>query len=268
MQVRGTALRFLFRCFRKLRMQSLCYRMLLPFYHDFLPEGKDEIEAACRRLSLFHPDEGRSCLCRNILKTPFVYDVQVVIPAYNAEAYIAECMDSVLGQQTAYKILVVVVNDGSTDGTLSILKKYADHPDVVLVNQENRGFSGARNRALECIYARYVMFLDADDRLADGAVEALVREAVRTDADIAEGGYSRFSHRKILSVFRHRDMQTEDWRVLYGFPVGKVYKSELFERVCFPPGYWFEEYHLYLCLVSALSPGFHDSRCGISVSDE
>ena len=68
-----------------------------------------------------------------------------------------------------------------------------------------------------------------------------MRSALRTDADIVEGGYSRFVGERTTFTFRHSRVFTRDWSILYGFPVGKVYKSWLFEDVVFPLGYWFED---------------------------
>ena len=233
---------FLFRCMRKLGMQSLYYRLLYPFYHS--PSARTEreyIERACDRLYTLHPDVGQSSLSQNKLERSFQYDLQIIVPAYNVESYIAECIDSILAQRTSFRILVTVVNDGSTDQTFSVLQRYADCSEVCLIQQENKGFSGARNAALKHIRASYIMFVDADDKLPEGAVESLMRSALRTDADIVEGGYSRFVGERTTFTFRHSESFTRDWSILYGFPVGKVYKSWLFEDVVFPLGYWFED---------------------------
>ena len=85
------------------------------------------------------------------------------------------------------------------------------------------------------------MFVDADDKLPEDAEESLLRSALRTDADIVEGGYSRFVGERTTFTFRHSESFTRDWSILYGFPVGKVYKSWLFEDVVFPFVYWFED---------------------------
>ena len=230
-----------FRCLKKSGMQGVAFRMLYPFCRSPRAGGAVDAEAARRRLERLHPDGSHSCRMENKLVRPFEYDLQIVIPAYNAERYIAECMDSVLGQKTGFRVWVTVVNDGSTDRTSDILRPYARKEDVKVIEQENRGHSGARNAGLAVIRARYVMFVDADDKLPEYAVEALMREAEDTGADIVEGGYSRFSDGGATSTFRHKRSVTEDWGVLYGFPWGKVYKSDLFARVGFPLGCQFED---------------------------
>ena len=86
--------------------------------------------------------------------------VTVVIPAYNCEPWVAEAIDSALAQDHA-NVEVVVVNDGSTDGTLSVLRRYGDR--IRLVDQKNAGPPAARNAGLAAARGQYIAFLDADD---------------------------------------------------------------------------------------------------------
>ena len=82
-------------------MQSLYYRVLYPFYHSPSTRAEREyIERACDRLYTLHPDVGQSALSQNKLERPFQYDLQIIVPAYNVESYIAECIDSILAQRT------------------------------------------------------------------------------------------------------------------------------------------------------------------------
>jgi glycosyltransferase involved in cell wall biosynthesis len=94
--------------------------------------------------------------------------VAVVIAAYNAEAFLAETLESVFGQTLA-DIEVVVVDDGSIDGTVEILQRYAD-PRLLILKQKNSGVSAARNLGLAAVRAPYVFFLDADDILTPNAL--------------------------------------------------------------------------------------------------
>lgn len=99
----------------------------------------------------------------------------IVVPAYNVERFLAQCLDSLLYQTlTAHK--VIVVNDGSTDRTGEIAKKYADeHPEMfTYVEQENKGLGAARNIGLTLVDTRYVGFLDSDDWLMPRYVEKIV----------------------------------------------------------------------------------------------
>lgn len=98
--------------------------------------------------------------------------LSIIIPAYNAEAYLPQCLDSILAQERQ-GCEVIVVDDGSTDGTAALLERY---PDVKVVHQENRGMSTARNRGLDEARGEYILFVDSDDLLTDGALETLVAE--------------------------------------------------------------------------------------------
>ena len=96
--------------------------------------------------------------------------LSIIIPAYNAEVYLPQCLDSILAQKHQ-SCEVIVVDDGSTDGTAALLERY---PDVKVVHQENRGMSTARNRGLDEARGEYILFVDSDDLLTDGALETLV----------------------------------------------------------------------------------------------
>src|SRR5215211_9350661 len=94
--------------------------------------------------------------------------VSVVIPCYNQAHFLGEAIESVLSQ--SYRNFeILVVDDGSTDNTSEVASRYER---VRIVRQENRGLSGARNRGLREAKGEYVVFLDADDRLLPGALEA------------------------------------------------------------------------------------------------
>ena len=103
--------------------------------------------------------------------------VSVVIPAWNAEGWLARALDSVLGQ-TFLPEEVIVVDDGSTDGTADVARAYGG--PVRLVSQENRGLSGARNRGIEEARAEWVAFLDADDYWLPGK---LAQQCALIEAD-------------------------------------------------------------------------------------
>lgn len=159
------------------------------------------------------------------------YDLQIIIPAYNVEKYIEECIESVLNQKTKYKILIVIINDGSTDKTLSIIKKYEKYQNIKIINQKNTGISEARNRGIEKIYAKYLMFLDSDDILLENAIENLMSVALKFKAEIVEGSYYQYFQKKLYNGFEHKNRRNEK---LYGFPWGKVLINKIFEELRFP----------------------------------
>lgn len=192
-------------------------------------------EEAEKRLNTFHPMPESSALTHNTLDDA-LYDLMIIVPAYNASEWIGECILSILNQQTKYTFLLKIIDDGSTDGTGEMVDGFSEDPRVEVIHQENRGYSGARNRGLEHISGRYIMFVDADDKLLPGAISALLDKAVADGADIVEGNGFRFDeHGRIGTV------KTPGSRGLTGVPWMKVYRSELFEKIHFPNGYLYED---------------------------
>lgn len=187
-------------------------------------------------LSLLNPDNGESCLCKNeIAPKEEQVNLEIIIPVYNTEQYVAECIESALNQNTKYSYRVIIVNDGSTDRSSEIISRYNRDSRVRIIHQENRGFSGARNRALEHIGSEYITFLDSDDRLPVNAIDKMLNKAYEGDYDIVGGGYVRFDGKGLRSkTIPHQDQ-------LYGFPWGKVYKAILWKDIKFPENYWYED---------------------------
>ena len=100
--------------------------------------------------------------------------VSIIIPAYNTEKYIGNCIESVI-KQTYHNLEVIIVNDGSEDNTLGIITKARLRDNrVVVINQENNGPSAARNAGLKICRGDYVFFLDSDDWLIPNCIEKLI----------------------------------------------------------------------------------------------
>ncbi|HXP48575.1 MAG TPA: glycosyltransferase, partial [Bacteroidia bacterium] len=89
-------------------------------------------------------------------------EVSVIVPAYNASAYIADCIQSVK-TQTCTSWELIIINDGSTDKTVEIINNFLSDSRIKLVNQQNKGVSAARNKGIEVSLGKYIAFLDADD---------------------------------------------------------------------------------------------------------
>ena len=112
--------------------------------------------------------------------------ISVIIPAYNAEATIARACRSVQNQEYP-EVELVVVNDGSRDGTGRILEDLAREQGLVIVEQNNGGVSKARNTGLDRASGDYLMFLDADDELAPGVLAKMMDLALALNCDILAG---------------------------------------------------------------------------------
>jgi glycosyltransferase involved in cell wall biosynthesis len=102
-------------------------------------------------------------------------ELSFVIPAYNVEKFIGRCLNSIYSQSVdENRYEVIVVDDGSTDNTLNILKKLTErHKNLRVFSQENQGVSIARNRGLEMAVGKYVWFVDADDYIMPNAFVVL-----------------------------------------------------------------------------------------------
>lgn len=216
---------------------SLLNYFLIPLFNVFSIQKKSkaiDIEELNCALNSFAPNSNSSCKTENKLVLPYKYDLQIIIPAFNAANTLERCIKSVLEQKTIFSYILIIINDGSTDNTTEILKQYISNQNIKIINQENRGFSGARNRGLENIYGQYIMFLDSDDYLEKDAITNLMTTAKDNDYDIVQGGYEIFYDDNSKREFHYNEK-------LMGYPWGKVYKSEIFKDISFPLDYWFED---------------------------
>ena len=111
--------------------------------------------------------------------------ISIIVPVYNVEEYLEECLESIR-QQTFTDIEVILVNDGSTDGSREICERYCEK-DIRfrLINQENQGQSVARNRGFKESIGQYIMFVDSDDVINTNVLEVLL-PYMKTDVDIVE----------------------------------------------------------------------------------
>ena len=118
--------------------------------------------------------------------------VSVIVPVYNVAPYIEECIGSIL-EQTYSKLEIILVEDCSTDDSLSICQKYADLDRRIklLHNEKNSGVSFSRNRAIDCATGEYVAMIDGDDWVEKDYIERMVNAIEETGADACACGYAR-----------------------------------------------------------------------------
>jgi glycosyltransferase involved in cell wall biosynthesis len=115
--------------------------------------------------------------------------VSVIIPAYNAQSTIGKTIESVFDQSYS-NLEIIVINDGSTDQTPEILKKYGDK--ITLVSTENKGVSHARNLGIKYASGDYIQYLDSDDLLMPHKIKWQVSHLLANDADVAYGNWESF----------------------------------------------------------------------------
>lgn len=146
--------------------------------------------------------------------------VSIIIPAYNAVPYIEECIQSILSQP--YRPMeIILIDDGSTDETLSTCMRFQDADSRIQVHhQENSGPSRARNWGLNYVSGEYLLFIDADDYLEPNAVSALVEKMCQSNADVC--------------CFSWRDVGTEQEKIhTYSQEEMQAQKEEVIRNIMF-----------------------------------
>lgn len=187
--------------------------------------------------------------------------LSIIVPVYNVEKYLSECLDSILSQGFKdYEI--VLIDDGSSDGSPAICDEYAmkDHR-IQVFHQRNAGLASVRNAGLAKATGIYVTFVDSDDILAESALQTLMDDIERTGSDIVLGRMVRFdennSTRPYTRLTTRRDMSGKEalCTILEGNMLnismcGGIYKKSIFDKVCFPEGFvcedWFVTPSIYL----------------------
>lgn len=110
--------------------------------------------------------------------------VSIIVPVYNTAEYVEECIQSILSQ--SYKsIELVIVNDGSKDGSGDICKRYIQLPNVSYIEQENSGTTVARKKGVEESHGEWIMFVDSDDYIYKDAIETMISKSVGVDIVVA-----------------------------------------------------------------------------------
>lgn len=163
--------------------------------------------------------------------------ISIIVPAYNSEKYIAHCLDSILAQ-SYQNIEIIVVNDGSKDGTASIIDWYAaEHGCIIAIHQENGGVTRARLNGVAHASGEYIGFVDSDDEIEPDMYELLVGNALKYNADISHCGYSMVFPSRIVPY------HGSGIRVEHDNRKGLL---ELFDGSIIEPGLWNKLYRKVL----------------------
>lgn len=152
--------------------------------------------------------------------------VSIIVPVYNTAEYVEECIQSILSQ--SYKnIELILVNDGSTDGSDIVCKKYEHLPNVLYIEQSNSGVVVARKRGVEEAHGDWIMFVDSDDLLLEDGVLELMQLSTGVDIVIGISGVNN-------SLFKKTDCFEWDEYIyglydtsIHGGPWAKLFKREL-----------------------------------------
>ena len=162
------------------------------------------------------------------------YSVSVIIPVYNKEKYLKQCLDSVVNQ-TLESIEIIIVNDGSTDGSSKIIEEYRKKYDnIKVINQENKGVVEARIVGYLNSTGDYIGWVDADDFVDLGMFEKLYNNAKKNDSDVSICSYKFYPYKPSKkSVWFEEYEGTIDYRFLKksSLQVNKIVKRELLQKV-------------------------------------
>lgn len=194
--------------------------------------------------------------------------ISIIVPVYNTSAYLRRCMKSLLNQ-TYQNFEIILINDGSTDGSGLLCEEYAESDQRIrLIHQENAGPSAARNRGIELASGDYITFVDSDDFVEPNYLERLYQTAKTNDTDIAICNFNSFNEERqsfLFSItsemFFEKVYTVQEWLDQENVPKNnlflaftlttfKLFKAELFEGLVFPVGRLREDdatvYKLYL----------------------
>ena len=167
--------------------------------------------------------------------------VSIIIPVYNTEEYLAECLESLI-LQTYRNIEIILINDGSTDNSLSICKEYASHYSFIKVfSQKNAGQGSARNLGISKCSGNYIMFVDSDDWVDQEIVQKLYNNIRISDSNVAVCNYKRtyqnqFNHsykvEEKISPNQIVDLAYEPKLLnqISTFTCGKLINKEIFDK--------------------------------------
>ena len=181
--------------------------------------------------------------------------VSVIVPVYNVEQYIDECLNSIL-QQTYENIEIIVVEDCSTDNSLKTLAKHLNDPRVKLIqHKKNSGLSAARNTGIDAAKGGYVMFVDSDDYIHKNLIQLCLDNIYKTESDLIVFDFQSFydgeknsnsnSNSNISSSdYKSKLFNQSEYLKYHHFAWLKFLKADIFKKniLRFSEGYYYEDW--------------------------
>lgn len=190
-----------------------------------------------------------------------------IVPMYNVEKYICECISSLYRQGLNEEDFeVIIVNDGSTDSSMETIMPIANsHKNITIINQTNKGLSASRNAGLSKASGTYVSFIDSDDIIIDNSVSILLKQALESNVDTIKGGVIKIKDSDIpqqgiqlplptpsLIIKKGEQAYCEDYDRNESYAPQNLYKKEFLnkESLTFLTGMTFEDVAFYseMCL--------------------
>lgn len=165
-------------------------------------------------------------------------DLSIIVPLYNSEAFLPKCLDSLLAQDIPHeRYEIVLVNDGSPDGSLALAERYASRfPNIVVLSQENKGTSGARNTGMRRASGRFICFVDPDDYVLENSFRSILDRMEEESLDVLRFGYTEVDEQyHPTRSFKHR----EDPDYSSGLMDGFSFMAERLSVTCYVWTYLF-----------------------------
>lgn len=179
--------------------------------------------------------------------------VSIIVPVYNMEVFVEECLKSILNN-TYTNFELIIVNDGSTDNTLEIVSKFKD-PRIQIINKENGGAASSRNVGLNIAKGEYIIFIDADDVITTDFIKLYVTYSLEYNADICYSGFLRFFEftpkensvpHKVTVYQKEGYFNTDAKRIVC---TGKLFSKRLISKLRFKEGIVHEDEAFYTLLL-------------------
>ena len=197
--------------------------------------------------------------------------VSIVIPVYNVEEYLDECLNSVR-HQTYDNLEIILIEDGSTDGSMSVLQSHLkeDKRIKLIVQPVNQGVSVARNTGIEAATGNYILFVDSDDVACENLVSACVKAALETGADMLTFDYVEFKHgtdhTQLLATSVDEstsiNKQGDEYFRLEYFPWLRFIRADVLQAsdIRFPVGIYYEDWLFHWHLGFYIKNRYHLSK--------
>lgn len=184
--------------------------------------------------------------------------ISVIVPIFNAQQYMEKCIDSIL-KQTYEKLEIILVDDGSTDSSLSICQEYAQKDDrIIVISKSNGGVSSARNVGINIAKGKYIAFVDSDDWIEHSSFEFLLNTSKEFNADVVihpmifESPNRQFTSNVSEEIITF-DKVEAICEVLLERKFGGHFPNKFFKRELFPQNIFDEEVHVYEDLLAIVN---------------
>ena len=195
--------------------------------------------------------------------------ISIIVPIYNAKKYIERTVNCLINQ-TYHNLEIILVDDGSTDGSSILCDKYKKKDSrIKVIHQKNSGVSGARNVGLKYATGEYIGFVDSDDYISLNMYEELYNNLISTNSDISVCSYltfkdklPNFNNEINIKIFDRIDALKDiiSDGVITNFLWNKLFKKEVFKNISFPEGKIYEDLYVMPRLIDNASIICFDSK--------